>query len=259
MHFHVFKSKEAIAQFVADQLTAALAAKPTSVLGLTTGTTPLKTNLYKEIVARANAGVIDLSQATLVSPDEFLGIPQAHPETYFTYTHKHLLDHLTKPPGKWIIPKSDTSEPARESARVEHEIRAVGGVDWQWLGIGINGHVAFIEPAAALPSECYVTPIAEVNRQLYTADFGELSQVPTHAITYGLGTLLSARQICLVAVGEGKASIVQSAFFGDVTTNLPASLLQLHANTNIVLDEAAAAFIPANFPEFSPHAVTRHE
>lgn len=127
---------------------------------------------------------------------------------------------------------------------MEAEIRSAGGVDFQLLGIGINGHVCFIEPSESLPAACYVTPIAEVNRRLYAPDFGgDVSNVPRTAITYGVKTLLSAREICLVAVGKGKAGVMEQALCGRVSTLLPASLLQLHNSTTVVLDADAAALV----------------
>eukprot|EP00042_Codosiga_hollandica_P041981 m.379402 g.379402 ORF g.379402 m.379402 type:complete len:234 (-) comp56215_c0_seq2:1480-2181(-) len=163
-------------------------------------------------------------------------------------TRRHLLDKLAKQPAHWIIPNSTTqvNAAAAECERVEAQIRerAPAGVDWQVLGIGQNGHVCFIEPADELPAQVYLTPIAEVNRVLYSADFGSLQAVPTHAITYGLFTLLSARKLCLMAVGPSKAALVARALFGPITPQFPASFIQLHADVQVFLDEAAASALP---------------
>lgn len=253
----------AIASHVVDSLSAVLSEKPNACIGLTTGTTPLTTGIYAECVERVRAGRLSFAEATLVNPDEFLGLPRDHDQTYHTYSQAHLLRHLPTPPRAWLIPASDVdaASPAAvdECARLERGIRAAGGVDWQLLGIGINGHVCFIEPADSLPSQCYITPIAEVNRVLYTPDFGgDVRNVPTHAITYGVDTLMSAKQCVLVAVGAKKADILARALRGPVTPQLPASFLQLHPNVTLVVDEAAASVLLATpFPDAQRVTVER--
>ncbi len=143
---------------------------------------------------------------------------------------------------------------------LENGVREAGGLDFQLLGIGLNGHVAFIEPAESLPSQCYVTPIADSNRQLYASDFGgDVANVPTHAVTYGVRTLMAARRIVLIAVGSKKAEILARALRGPVTTMCPASLLQLHPAVTVVVDEAAAtALFAAELPAWSAVKVLRH-
>ncbi len=132
------------------------------------------------------------------------------------------------------------------------------GIDWQLLGLGLNGHVCFIEPADRLPTRCYVTPIAESNRKLYAPDFGgDVGTVPTHAVTYGVRTLLDARACCLVAVGAGKADILASALCGPITTSLPASLLQLHPQLVVCVDAVAAQAVLAT-PDRDPRMVIVH-
>jgi glucosamine-6-phosphate deaminase len=214
---------------------------------------------YKEIVRRENAGSLDLAKATLVNPDEFLQLPEDHPETYNTYSRKHLFNHLKTAPAQWIIPASNPTDASAECARVEKAVADCGGIDWQLLGVGINGHVCFIEPADSIPAQFYVTPIAEVNRQLYSTDFGTLDAVPTHAITYGLRTLMSSSEMCLMAVGQGKADIVQRILFGNITTALPASFVQLHPNCKIVLDYAAASKLPTSLSPSNTVQIIRHD
>jgi glucosamine-6-phosphate deaminase len=256
----------AIASFVCDSLDQQLRDKTDSCIGLTTGTTPLTTGtfvsqsqklfrryqrllitcagIYAELVRRAQEKSVSFSNATLVNPDEFLNLPQDHSQTYFTYSKQHLLDHLPAPPKQWLIPHSSPADAQVECQALERAIQAAGGIDWQLLGIGINGHVCFIEPAESLPAQCYVTPIAEINRKLYASDFGA-EPVPTHAMTYGVKTLMSAKKMVLVAVGAKKAEVLANALRGPVTTLLPASLLQLHPNVTVVVDQAAASVLLA--------------
>ena len=258
---HVFARPDALRDWVLDQWTATAAACAHPVIGLTTGTTPLKIGLFDAVVARINAGTLSLKQTTLVNPDEFVGLPAGHAGSYYTYSREHLLDRVAvaDAPMKWIIPDCADADGAAQAAQLESAIRAAGGIDWQLLGIGLNGHVCFVEPAASLPARCYVTPIAESNRRLYAPDFGgDVAAVPTHAVTYGLATLMAARSCCLVAVGAGKADIVAEALLGPISTMLPASLLQVHPHTTIALDTAAAASLLANQPS-CPWVIVHHE
>ncbi|WJH32780.1 6-phosphogluconolactonase [Paenibacillus sp. CC-CFT747] len=173
VHIHILPL-ELIGRFVVDRLAEQVKNKPHAVLGMTTGNTPLTAGIYKELVRRENNGEIDLSQAVLINPDEQLGIPKEHPESYYTYMRKHLLDHLRQPASRWHIPDGASEDPEAECDLMEKTIRESGGIDWQLMGIGLNGHICFIEPQPAIPATCYVTPIAESNRQLYAPYFGGL-------------------------------------------------------------------------------------
>jgi glucosamine-6-phosphate deaminase len=240
-----------IAAYVSDSLGRQLEAKPDAVLGMTTGNTPLITGLYAEWVHRENLGLLDFSRSTLINPDEQLGISQEHPESYYSYMKHHFLEQLSRPPGAWHIPSGTDADPEAECRKLEQAIDACGGVDWQLMGLGINGHICFIEPGAAIPAKCYVTPIAEENRELYAPQFGSLQAVPTHAITYGIGTALACKSIKMVVVGERKAGILVRALTHPVTSELPATFLQLHPNVEFVIDPAAAAQLPSNIGEYA--------
>jgi glucosamine-6-phosphate deaminase len=247
-----------IAVFVADRIRDVCTQKSvqgrTVNIGLTTGTTPLTTGIYEELVQRSKRGELPLSNVAFFNPDEFLGLPDDHKESYHVYTERHFLQHLSADgsPAAWHIPSGAAADPQAECDRMERAVVEAGGIDFQLLGVGINGHVCFIEPAAALPAACFVTPIAQVNRQLYAADFGSVESVPTHAITFGLGTLLRARELCLVAVGARKADIVRRALCDGVSTLFPASFLQTHANVVVVLDAEAAAALPLDALRMRP-------
>ncbi len=143
------------------------------------------------------------------------------------------------------MPDGESADLPGECARLDAALASWGGVDVQLLGIGLNGHLCFIEPADALPAGFFVSPIAPENRARYAADFdGDAAAVPTHAVTYGLGTLLTARRLVLVAVGAAKAPLVRRAILDPVSTRFPASFLQVHSDVLVILDPAAAAELP---------------
>ncbi|WP_219834995.1 glucosamine-6-phosphate deaminase [Paenibacillus sp. R14(2021)] len=231
-----------IGPYIADRVVRVAAAKPQALFAWTTGNTPLRTGIYQELIAREAQGQLDLSSSWFVNPDEQLGIPQAHEESYYTYMKRHFFDHIRHAEDRRFIPDGMTLDPLAECERMEQFIEAHGGIDYQLIGLGMNGHICFIEPAPALPARSFVTEIAEVNRELYAPLFGGvLADVPKQAITFGWGTVMKTRQISLVAVGAEKSDMIARALTGPITTEVPASLLQLHPNAEVVLDEAAAA------------------
>jgi glucosamine-6-phosphate deaminase len=236
--------QERIAEYVSDSLAGQLLAKPDAVLGMTTGNTPLTTGIYDEWVRRENRGLLSFSEAVLINPDEQIGIAPEHPESYATYMRKHLLDRLSRSPKAWHIPIGTAEDPEEECRKLEQTITDCGGVDWQLMGLGLNGHICFIEPGEALPAECYVTPITDESRRLYAPLFGSLEAVPTRAITYGIRTALSSRTIKLVVTGAQKADILAKAVTKPITSKLPATFLQLHPAVEIIADPAAASRLP---------------
>lgn len=226
---------------VADTIAETVASKPDALIAWTTGNTPLRTGIYRELIAREQSGAADFSSCWFVNPDEQLGVPREHEESYYAYMKRHFFDHIRHDEERRFIPDGAAADPENECARMERFIEAHGGIDYQLIGLGINGHICFIEPAASLPARSFVTPIAEVNRQLYAPLFGgRLEDVPTQAVTFGWGTVMRSRRIVLVAVGREKAEIVTRALRGPITTEVPATVLQLHANVEVILDEAAA-------------------
>ncbi|UVI28412.1 glucosamine-6-phosphate deaminase [Paenibacillus spongiae] len=237
----IVRPLDQIAALVADDVQALLASKPDAVLGMTTGTTPLTTGIFQELICREAQGQLSFASTAFINPDEQIGIGPDHEQSYYQYMKRHMLDELRTQPKEWHIPIGTAADPIAECEAIEAAIARLGGVDWQLLGIGINGHICFIEPAPSLPAKCFVTPIAEVNRELYAKDYGSLADVPTHAITYGWGTVLAARELCLVACGQHKADIVARALTGNVTPELPATIVQIHPNATIILDPEAAS------------------
>lgn len=212
------------------------------VLGLATGSSPL--GLYHELGRLARAGELDLAAATGFALDEYVGLPPHHPQSYHQVLVHEVCAVTGLPPDRLHVPDgSGTTLDALERAAAAYEelIRAAGGVDVQVLGIGANGHVGFNEPGSSLTSRTRVKRLADRTRRDNARFFARPEDVPTHCLTQGLGTILDARRLVLVATGAGKASAVAAAVEGPLTASCPASVLQWHPDAWAVVDESAAA------------------
>jgi glucosamine-6-phosphate deaminase len=225
---------------------AVIAALPTdgrdAVLGLATGSSPL--GLYRELGRAVAEGRVDFSRAHGFALDEYVGLPPGHPEGYREVLLREVCavvglaaDRLSVPDG------SGTDVPTLMAAAraYEERIRSLGGVDVQVLGIGTNGHLGFNEPGSALTSRTRVKRLSDRTRRDNARFFQGLDDVPTHCVTQGLGTILDARRLVLVATGDAKADAVAAALEGPFTASVPASVLQWHPDTVVCLDEAAAS------------------
>ena len=235
----VFPSDRTAARALARRIAAAIDAKPRLVLGLPTGRTPVA--LYHELAALHEHGHADFSQVTTFNLDEFLGIPPSHEGSYRTFMERHLFSRVNIPVERRNVLNGATADPHAECARYERAIADAGGIDLQILGIGTNGHIGFNEPAHALQSWTHrVTLTAETRRSNAALFGGDAAKVPLEALSMGMATILRARAIVLLATGRSKASCVERVVNGPITTELPASFLQLHPDVDIMLDDAAA-------------------
>jgi glucosamine-6-phosphate deaminase len=240
----IYPDARAVARALAARVADALQANPQLVLGLPTGRTPLL--LYEELIALSRSGAADFSSATTFNLDEFVGIPASHPGSYRSFMNQHLFDHVAIDPAKIHFLNGAADDLAVETARYEGEIEAVGGMDLLILGIGTNGHIGFNEPADGLAARTHrVTLKAETRRSNALLFGGDSNAVPPDALSMGIGTILGARSVVLLATGERKAVCVERLVEGPITTQLPASFLQLHLDVEIMLDEAAAARLRA--------------
>ena len=226
----------------ANIISAQVIMKPNCVLGLATGGTPVGT--YEKLVERYNEGDLDFSEVTSVNLDEYRGLPKEHPESYWSFMHKNLFDKVNIDPAKINLP--DGTNPDAEDACTKYNqiIHAVGGIDLQLLGIGHDGHIGFNEPGEAFELETHcvdLTPATiEANKRFFD---GNEDLVPKQAYTMGIRTIMQARKVLMVVNGAGKAEIVKKAFFGPVTPEVPASILQLHPDFILVADEEALSLI----------------
>ncbi|TAK12052.1 MAG: glucosamine-6-phosphate deaminase [Acidobacteria bacterium] len=226
---------EAVAWFLAD----CLYEDPGLVLGLPTGRTPVA--MYRELVRLHRRGRADFSRATTFNLDEFVGVAPDHPGSYRQFMTRHLFADVNLDPTQTHVPNGDAPSPRAEAARYDAEIAAAGGLDIAVVGIGANGHIGFNEPARTLPSHTSVVRLKPSSRRSNAKSFGgSTRRVPARAISMGMGTILSARHVILLATGSEKAEIVRKALNGPITTMVPASLLQGHPKALVVLDRAAA-------------------
>jgi glucosamine-6-phosphate deaminase len=235
----ILKDEAAVARAVAARVVKTLAAHPDAVLGLPTGRTPVQ--LYARLRAAHAAGTVDFSRATTFNLDEFLGLPAGHPASYRTFMETHLFRHVNLARRRIHFLDGSSGDPWAECARYEAAIRRAGGIDLQLLGIGANGHIGFNEPAAGLIADSHPARLEPGTRRSNADLFeGRVRDVPREALSMGVGTILRSRAIVLIATGAGKAAAIAATVDGVVTTRVPASLLQLHGDVEVVVDEAAA-------------------
>ena len=212
--------------------------KPDCVLGLATGSSPV--GIYKELVRRYEEGDLDFSKVTTVNLDEYRGLKRDDPQSYWHFMHEHFFDHINIDHDRINLPDGTNLDAAEECQRYDEIIHSVGGIDLQLLGIGHDGHIGFNEPGAAfeLGTHCVdlTAETIEANKRFF--DYDE-ERVPKQAYTMGIKTIMQARKVLLVANGKDKAKIVKQAFFGPVTPEVPASILQMHPDFTLVGDAEA--------------------
>jgi len=236
----IFPDADAVALELAARVADALDRDPSLVLGLPTGRTPLR--LYKELARLAAEGQVDFSKATTFNLDEFLGIPASHPGSYRSFMQTHLFDHVNIDPSRVHFLNGAASDPVGECCRYEQEIEAAGGIDLLILGIGTNGHIGFNEPGPGLVARTHRVTLKSETRKSNAGLFDDNPDaVPIEALSMGMGTILDAKAVVLLATGERKAACVEQLVTGPITTSLPASFLQLHPDVEIMLDSAAGA------------------
>ena len=234
----VFKDERTLARTLATQIAATLKDTPDLVLGLPTGRTPVR--LYHELGTLYARQQADFSQARTFNLDEFLGIGPDHPGSYRAFMEEHLFSRVNLRPERIHVLHGAAPDPEGECARYEQAIADAGGIGLQLLGIGTNGHIGFNEPARELAARTHRVTLKASTRRSNAALFGgDVSEVPTEALSMGMATILQARRIVLIATGKSKARCVDLVVNGPITTKLPASFLQLHPNVEIMLDEAA--------------------
>ena len=224
----------------ADAIEALVRAKPDAVLGTATGSSPLP--IYTELVRRHRAGAgPSYDGVRTFNLDEYVGLPDGHEQTYLATIRRELTDGLGLAPDRVHGPDPTEAGLPSAGARYELLIERAGGVDLQLLGVGSDGHLAFNEPGSSLASRTRIKTLAARTRADNARFFASADEVPPHVLTQGLGTILQARHLVMIAAGAGKAGAVAAALEGPVTASCPASVLQLHPHATVLLDEAAAA------------------
>jgi glucosamine-6-phosphate deaminase len=232
-------SADEIAVTAADVFQATVRRKAAAVLGLATGSTPLPT--YRELIRRHEAGAgPSYTAVTCFNLDEYVGLPAGHEQSYRATIARELTDGLGISAERVNGPDPSLDGLPTAGERYEAQIEAAGGVDVQLLGIGADGHLAFNEPGSSLASRTRIKTLTDRTRKDNARFFDSPDQVPVHVLTQGLGTILRARHLLLIATDEGKADAVEAAVEGPVSASCPASVLQLHPHATLLLDPAAA-------------------
>lgn len=230
-----FAASALAARIVAQRITQ----KPDAVFGLATGRTPLR--LYEEIVRLHENEGLDFSRTTTFNLDEYVGLAPDHPASYRAFMETHLFSRINLPLEQTHVPSGRAKDIPSECRDYEERISAAGGIDLQVLGIGVEGHIGFNEPTSSLASRTRIKTLTEETRQENAAFFGGADKVPHHVITMGIGTIMESRTCLLLAFGKKKAEPIARTVEGPITAMVPASILQMHPDAKIILDEAAAA------------------
>jgi glucosamine-6-phosphate deaminase len=233
----IVKDAAAAGELVAEAVVALISGRPDAVLGLATGSTPVP--VYAALAERARG--LDLSQVRGFALDEYVGLPAGHPESYRAVITREVVEPLGLVPERIHVPNGATETIQHAGADYEAAIEAAGGVDLQILGIGTDGHIGFNEPGSSFASLTRVKTLTEQTRRDNARFFDSIDDVPMHCITQGLGTILRARHLVLLAFGAGKAAAIAAALEGPLSASLPGSAVQLHPRATVVVDEAAAS------------------
>ncbi len=228
---------EKAAQIVASQLIL----KPDSVLGLATGSTP--EGLYNELIRLYELNIIDFKDVTTFNLDEYYGIHRHNPQSYYHYMRKNLLDYINIKKDSINIPNGLSENVKKHCDEYEEKIKASGGVDFQILGIGRNGHIGFNEPSDEFKEKTHLVYLQDETIEDNARFFENIDEVPHKAISMGIKTIMYAKKILLVANGDAKAQAIYDSIKGPITPKVPASVLQLHRDLTVVVDEEAGKLI----------------
>ncbi len=232
MNYKVVDSYEELSRDAANIIAAQVILKPDCVLGLATGSSPV--GAYQELIKKNQAGELDFSKVTSVNLDEYVGLTGDNDQSYRYFMNHNLFDHINIDKAKTFVPNGCAEDLAGEGEAYDAHIKALGGIDLQLLGIGLDGHIGFNEP-----DDCFVkaTHLVDLHESTITANsrfFASREEVPTQAITMGMLSIMQAKKVLLIANGENKKEIVEKAFFGPITPQVPASILQLHPDVTVI-------------------------
>lgn len=241
MNVLIYNTEEQIGIAAGNYMCGQVLQKPNSVLGLATGSTPLKP--YSQMIELYKKGVVDFSKVTTFNLDEYVNLDVNDKNSYHSFMHENLFDHINIPAKNINFLDGNAKDPEEECRRYEEKIKAAGGIDIQLLGIGSNGHIAFNEPADCFQRWSHVVTLKESTVKDNSRFFKSIDEVPTQALTMGIGSIMQAKKILIIAIGENKAKAIKQLIDGNVTPMCPASVLQFHTDVTLMLDKAAASLI----------------
>ncbi len=225
----------------ANMLLAQVNLKPRSVLGLATGGSPV--GAYQKVVEAYRNGDVDFSEVTTINLDEYRGVSREHPQSYWSFMQQHLMQHVNLPKERTFVPDGANMDAEAVCSAYDVIIEQSGGIDLQLLGIGLDGHIGFNEPADHFEKNTHCVELTESTIEANQRFFDSKDQVPKQAYTMGILPIMQAKRVVLIASGSNKAEILERAFFGPVTPQVPASILQLHPDVTLIADEAALSVI----------------
>ena len=225
----------------ANIISAQVILKPDSVLGLATGSSPI--GIYEQLIKWYHKGDVDFGDCTTFNLDEYRGLTPDHDQSYHYFMHKNFFDSVNIPDERINLPDGAQLDAERECKRYDAAIKAAGGIDLQLLGMGLNGHIGFNEPGDAFEKETHCVDLTESTIRANSRFFESMDEVPKQAYTMGIGNIMAAKKILLVATGTSKAEALYNSLYGPITPKVPASILQLHPDLTVVADEDALSMI----------------
>ena len=241
MQIHVFENAAQVGQAAATLIAAQVISKPDSVLGLATGSTPIPT--YQELSRLCKAGVVDFSRVRSFNLDEYCALPVEHEQSYHSFMKENLFDHINIDINNTRVPDGNAADPQAECSTYDADIDKAGGIDVQILGIGRNGHIGFNEPGEAFVYGCHIVNLTQSTIEANRRFFDSEADVPRQAISLGVGSIMKARKILLLATGADKAQAIRDSIYGDIDPKTQASILRGHPDVIFLLDKAAAGLL----------------
>ncbi len=235
MKFITVESYEKMSRKAANIISAQVIAKPNCVLGLATGSSPVGT--YKQLIDWYNKGDIDFSNVTSINLDEYIGLDGNNNQSYRYFMNTNLFNHINIDINSTFVPNGCAEDMQAECDAYDARIKEYGGIDLQLLGIGLDGHIGFNEPDDVFIKNTHVVDLDESTIAANARFFEKIDDVPKKAVTMGMGGIMQAKKILLVANGANKKEILQKAFFGPITPEIPASILQLHPDVTVIYSE----------------------
>lgn len=239
MRILVCKNYDEMSKKAAQIIASQVILKPDSVLGLATGSTPI--GMYKNLVRMYNDNELDFSDVKTFNLDEYYQLPRDNDQSYYYFMHENLFNHINIKEENINIPNGMNQDVEAECENYDTAIKNIGGVDIQVLGIGHNAHIGFNEPASVFEKGTNLVDLKESTIQANARFFESIDDVPKKAVTMGIGSIFTAKKIMLMAAGEGKAEAIYNTVHGNITPEVPSSILQLHEDVVLILDEEAAS------------------
>jgi glucosamine-6-phosphate deaminase len=236
------KNYQEMSKQAASKLAAEVTLKPDCVFGLATGSTPVGT--YEQLIERYDRGEVDFSQIATVNLDEYKGLDKENEQSYYYFMNEHLFNGINVDKRRTYLPDGMALDSEKECERFEKIIDEIGGVDIQVLGIGYNGHIGFNEPSTVFEKATHCVDLAEATIEANKRFFDSADDVPKRAYTMGIGTIMKGKKLLLLVYGAEKADILAKALLGDITPEVPASILQLHPDVTVIGDEEVLSRFP---------------